>query len=634
MKAVQGKDSGGLTRDYLIECSEIREYHTVILGCAICYLSIYLPVIARLEKIEGREALNDHDVHVYTLLTELADNPLPLLTAGKVLIYPEQRPHHLLPDVLLEAWDQSRGGGGGGVPMPDRDVVDVLEVLCNALAANFHHYHKEHMLSPHAHPDDEDWDEKCAAFVASGGASAHGLSDEQLDRIARAPNTSKMSESTFGRLRYYRERAVSRNVDKTCGLTMMHFNNTGKWLVELLVASNDDAFVNKVFGCIKGLYRARKATEGNCIQQALKRGLERKLLDDAILEKVHEMEARLERELEKLKALRAELGEPTWERLKRFSAEKGSEGLLDLCRAMKKIDAAKFSLTEHSSKYLRLKLLAQHYKLAASDADLRAAAGAHKPRASTAARRRDAQGFFEVEAVVGVEIMGDGGRGYILRWNGCTEEADEAVRYRDLCGMIDGELSVPHSEIEAQIAELDAVTDEDLHILADMDSSVHAAQTSPLSVGARVVVSEDLGDEDNDEPTVWRTGVVKAVLDGHRASVLLDGDRDQVTKTRTDIFVAPSPVTGAFWARAAYDCDLCGDHASAKRWWYGRATPVGGSFGYLCRMEFDNGDVLDAVPTFHLDALGPLSTPAGPAPALQATQRGQSRGAKRSRTDD
>jgi hypothetical protein len=628
MKAVQGKDSGGLTRDYLIECSDIPEYHKVILGCAICYLSIYLPVIARLEKIQGREALNDHDIHVYTLLTQLADDPLPLLTAGKVRIYPEQRPHHLLPDVLLEAWEQSRGGGAGAARVPAKDLVEVLEVLCGALAANFHHYHKEHMLLPHAHPEDEDWDEKLAAFSASGGGSAHGLTDEQLERIEHAPNTSKMSESTFGRLRYIRERAVSRNVDKTCGLTVMHFNNTGKWLVELLLTCEDEAFVEKVFECIKGLYRARKEIEGNCILQALKRGLDRKLLDDAILEKLNELEEKLAQELEKLKALRVELGEPTWERLKRFSAEKGSEGLLDLCRAMKKIDAAKFSLTEHSSKYLRLKLLAQHYKLTVSDADLRAAAGAQKPRAATAARRRNAQGFWEVDAVVGVDVMEDGGRGYMLRWKGCTEEADEAVRYCGLCGVIDGELSVPHPEIEAQVAELDAVTDEDLRILAGMDSTVRAAQTSALSAGTRVLVSEDYGEEDDGEPPVWRTGVVSVVLDGHRASVLLDGDANPETKPRTDIFVAPPAVVGAFWARAAYDCDLCHIHASGKRWWYGRATPVDGSFGYLCRVEFDNGDVLDAVPTFHLDALS-AAVPLAPAP--QAAQRAQSRGAKRAR---
>lgn len=596
MQQVQG-DTGGLTRDYLAACIEIDAYHDVILGCAICYLSIYLPVIGRLEHIEGRKALNEHDIRVYTLLTQLSNDPLPLLTAGRVCIYDGQKPHRLLSDVLLEnVWVKARGGAACG-SVAREEVLEVLRIICRALAANYHHYHIEHMVAPHAQPTDADYEEKLEQFKKRGGGSAHTLTDEELERIHEAPNTSKMSESTFGRLRYIREGGVTRKVDTICGLTMIHFNHTGKFLIDWLLEPGNEELAERVYAMVKALHTTRRAVVGNCAQQALQRGLDRKLIDDAIIAKHEEAAARRQAELDKLLKARAELGErPSWDALKSFAAARGNDGLLDLCRAMKRIDKADLQLTEHSSKYLRLKLLVKHYELTATDAEIREAAALKKKRTAGAPRRRDAQGLWEVERIVAARTTA-GVREYCVRWAGYDEEDDEWVTFDKLCGRSAGEVVMPHADIEAQIAELDAVHDEELPVVLLMDRAVHAAQTCALSAGMPVLVAQEY-----DEEEVWRVGKVNAVVDGQTASVVFDRE-EAVTLARADVFAAPAAVSGSHRVRVPYACELCDSQSLGKRWWYGSARAVDGSSGLLLRVEFDNGEVLDSVPAFHVELL-------------------------------
>lgn len=611
MQDVQGPE-GGATRDYLAAAFDIPAYHTVIRACAICYLTIYVPVIASLEHIEGREELNEHDMRVYTTLVELEHDPERLLQTGGVVISEKQKPHALLEGILLGSRILVRGSGSKADP----ELVTVLKVLCSALARAFHHYHIEHMQYPHGvAPEDVEWDAEYDAFIAKGGASAWGLSPERLESLLSAPVTSKASESAFGRLRYVRLQAITRSVDKICGLTLLQYNKTPDWLIKNVLEA-DSATANKIYAMIRKMHRASKKKLGTAFDRALARGRLRKQLDDAIIAKQEEKQAKLDCEVKRLQGVRDAFGEPTWPKVKALK----SDELLDHIRAMKLLDKKDLHLTAASSKVARLRLVVSEYKLTVNEDELLDSANTRGPRRPSGRRR--SSGMHEVDLVVGARTT-DGVRLYCIRWLGYTEEDDEWLPYAALAGVdSDGELGAPHADVEISVAELDAVADDDLPILAGMDREVEESQTAPLMVGARVLVEVTDGD---DEP-VWTGGVVSGLTSNITVSVLIDGSREPRTYPRQEVLRVSSSMSlsSGTRVRMAWPDELCA-RFNGKRWYYG-VIDAADSRGELYSVRFDNGDVVESVPAFEINVLHA-------APALPPTRGrgGRGRAPKRAR---
>ena len=78
--------------------------------------------------------------------------------------------------------------------------------------------------------------------------------------------------------------------------------------------------------------------------------------------------------------------------------------------------------------------------------------------------------------------------------------------------------------IDAQVAELDALTpEEELDVFA-IDEAVGESETVALHAGDRVL--RDLGDGEGNEEGGWRVGSVQQISEATTISVMSDGSRD------------------------------------------------------------------------------------------------------------
>ena len=590
-------DSGGKTRDYLLHALQKPTVKSALGVLSLCYLSIYVPMLAKLKHLDGGiRQLTEVCPAYYKKVLNLAADPGPLLR-GEFKLYAEYENKYLEAKLKTIADDCWKDGE------PEESFVRLLKETLRAVAGEWHHHTLEWQTEMHVEEGEEgfaaakkEWEKR--------GAKHHHKEEWQWAKAANVQATNCLAERVFG-IKNYLDNLTNGCLrpDRLEGAVLNRYNDIDEYFLDkifgLLPGKERSTYTRGLKKTLSDLVREHNVLVGNYNEQRRRMGVIQKDIDDA---KIKVARARAAEAARKLEALRQVNILETLDGLKALTCDQ----LKDQVRAWKFVRKADVMLSESmKSKRTLLSTLCLLLGITPSAAAMDAALK-RKARASGASRKRSrtpSTGMWDVDHIAGAVTV-DGVRKYIIIWKraeGADEDEDDGrewlVTYDDLLVDDDGEATI-HAHLEQQVAEFDAVSEEDLGILAAMAERVNHALAATLAAGDRVLV--DLRERG------WARGEVVSANANGLTEVLVDGAASATRFLRNDLLTCiPAEDLQGFSEGACVRVAFSDDNATLteKRWYYGRITSID-ERKELCTIDFDNGEDCTC-PLYQVDLVKP-----------------------------